>query len=59
MSLFKSEPALVMGLVQTVLALLLAFGLDLTDNQLGAILAVTAALLALVTRAKVVPFRQG
>jgi hypothetical protein len=51
----KSEPALVSGAVQAVLGLLLAFGVKLTDVQTAAILAVTAALLALVVRSKVTP----
>lgn len=53
----KTEPALVAGLVQAALALALAFGVPLTDEQLGAIMAITAALLALVVRAKVTPAR--
>jgi hypothetical protein len=53
--LWNREPALVLGLVQTVLALLLAFGVDLTTEQVGAVLAVSAALLSLVVRRKVTP----
>ena len=51
----RREPALVAGLVQAVLALLVAFGLDLTGEQTASILAVTAALLAVLTRAQVTP----
>lgn len=51
----KSEPAIVGGLVQAVLGLLLAFGVNLSNEQTGAILAVTAAVLALVVRSKVQP----
>lgn len=51
----KNEPALALGLVQTVLGLVLAFGLDLSNEQVGAIMAVTAAVLALVTRSQVTP----
>lgn len=51
----RTEPALVSGLVQTVLALVVAFGLDLSNEQTAAILAVTAAVLALVVRSKVTP----
>ena len=46
----RREPALVAGLVQSVLALLVAFGLDLSGEQTASILAVTAALLAVLTR---------
>jgi hypothetical protein len=51
----KREPALAVGLVQTVLGLVLAFGVDLSNEQVGAIMAVTAAVLALVTRSQVTP----
>lgn len=53
--IWKREPALFYGLVNTVLALILAFGVDLSTEQTGAILAVTSAVLALITRAKVTP----
>ncbi len=49
------EPALISGLVQAVLALIVAFGLDLTSEQTATILAVTAAVLALLTRSLVTP----
>lgn len=51
----KSEPALVSGAVQAVLALLIAFGLPLSDVQTASILAVSAAVLAFVVRSKVTP----
>lgn len=51
----NKEPALIAGFVQTVLGLLLAFGVDLTQEQVGAILAVTAAVLALLVRNAVSP----
>ena len=51
----RREPALVSGLVTAVVALAVAFGLDLTEEQVGAIMAVTAAVLALVVRQKVTP----
>jgi hypothetical protein len=53
----KNEPALVAGFVQAVLGLLLAFGVHLDPAQVGAIMAVTAAGLAIVVRANVVPLR--
>lgn len=53
--IWKREPALFYGLVNTVLALILAFGVDLTTEQTGAILAVTSALLAIITRSQVSP----
>lgn len=57
--IFGREPVLVQGVVQTVLALVLAFGADLSNEQVGAILAVTAAVLALVTRRTVTPVNGG
>lgn len=57
--IFGREPVLVQGVVQTVLALVLAFGVDLSNEQVGAILAVTAAVLALVTRQTVTPVNGG
>jgi hypothetical protein len=51
----RNEPALVAGAVQAVLGLALAFGVDLSNEQVGAILAGTAAALAFIVRAKVTP----
>ena len=52
----RREPALIAGLVQAVLGLLVAFGLDVSAEQTASILAVTAALLAILTRAQVTPY---
>jgi hypothetical protein len=57
----SSEPALYVGaitaVVSAVIGLLVAFGLDLTEKQTGAILALTLAaapmVSAVITRAKV------
>ena len=49
------EPAVLMGLVTAVLALVVSFGLDLSPEQVGTIVAVAAALLSVVTRSKVTP----
>ena len=51
----RREPALVSGLVNAVVALAVAFGLDLTEEQIGSILAVVAAVMALVVRQQVTP----
>lgn len=51
----RREPALVIGLVSAVIALLLAFGFSLTDEQVGAIMSVVVAVLAVVTRQAVTP----
>ena len=55
----QSEPVLVTGAVQAILGLLLAFGVKLSQEQVGAILAATAALLALLLRGKVTPTNRG
>jgi hypothetical protein len=55
----KNEPAVVAGVVQALLGLLLAFGVDLSTEQVGAVMAVTAALLALVVRSQVTPTRKA
>lgn len=51
----KDEPVLVVALVEAVLALVVAFGLDLTTEQTAGILLVTGAVLAFVARQRVVP----
>jgi hypothetical protein len=53
--IWKREPALVIGAVQAIIALAVAFGLGLSAEQTGAILAASAAILALVTRSQVRP----
>lgn len=54
----RNEPVLVTGFVTAVLGLLVAFGLELSDEQIGAILAVVGAALAIVARQKVTPNRK-
>ena len=51
----RKEPALVTGAVAALIALGVAFGLNLTGEQTGAIMAVVTAGLAFVTRAQVTP----
>lgn len=51
----RREPALALGLVSATIALLLSFGLHLTDEQVGAIMAVVVAVLSVVTRQAVTP----
>lgn len=53
----KNEPALLIGLVAAVISLVLAFGVSLTDEQVGGIMAVVVAVLAVVTRSQVTPTR--
>ena len=54
-TLWGREPAMVLALVQAIIVLAVAFGLKLTSEQTGAILAVTAVVLGLVTRSQVTP----
>ena len=51
----KYEPALVSAALQAIIALVVAFGLNLTDGQVAAVLGVAAAVMALlVVKPKVV-----
>ena len=47
------EPALILGLVQSGIALAVGFGLNLDGQQVAAILAFSAALLSVVVRQRV------
>lgn len=51
----KYEPVLIVGLVQALLGVLLAFGVPLSDEMVGSIMAVTAVILAIVARMLVTP----
>lgn len=55
--IIKTEPALITGLVQAVLALVVATGAHLTTDQMGALLTATTAVLALVAAASTRPFQ--
>jgi hypothetical protein len=55
--IIKTEPALITGAVQVVLALLSATVVSLTAEQTGAILAVTTAVLALIAAIATRPFQ--
>ena len=53
--MFGREPAVILGAIQAILALGLSFGLHLNPEQIGAIMAAAAAVLALVVRQQVSP----
>jgi len=53
--MFGREPAVIMGLVGAAVALGVGFGLPITPQQVGLIMAFTSAVLAFVTRSQVVP----
>lgn len=54
-NLWNREPVLVIGFVEAILALVAAFGLDLSAEQIAGIVAVTSTGLALFGRSKVSP----
>jgi hypothetical protein len=53
--IWNREPVLFYGLVNALIALVCAFGLDLSPEQIAGILAVTSTGLALITRRVVTP----
>jgi hypothetical protein len=58
-ALLRGEPALLAGTAQTVLSLILGFGVSLTVQQTGGIEAAAAAAGALIVAAANHPFRVG
>ncbi len=55
LSVFRREPALVLGLVSTLIALAVAFGLHLSKEQTAAIVALVQVLTAILIRSQVSP----
>ena len=55
MNVIKNEPVLIQSLVQAVLGLFLAFGINLSNEQTGSIMAVVAVILAIIARMFVTP----
>ena len=51
----KNEPALIVGFVQAMLAVAVSFGLDLSVEQVGAIVAASAAVTSILLRQQVSP----
>ena len=54
-TLWGREPAMILSAVQAVIVLAVSFGLQLSPEQTGAILALTAVVLGLITRSQVTP----
>lgn len=54
-NLWHREPAMIVALVQAIIVLGISFGLQMTPEQQGAILAITAVVLGLITRSQVSP----
>ena len=50
MDVIKNEPVLIQSLVQAILGLVLAFGVDLSNEQTGSIMDVVDVILAIVAR---------
>jgi hypothetical protein len=55
-NLIKTEPVMLTGLVQSLLALVVGLGLSLSGTETGALEAATTAVLALVAAVSVRPF---
>ena len=54
-SLWDTEPAMFMAAISAGVALMSAFGLELSGEQVGAIMAFFAAVVGIITRQKVTP----
>jgi hypothetical protein len=54
-NVLRHEPVLIQSLVQVILGLFLAFGVDISNEAVGAIMAATAVVLAILTRMFVTP----
>ena len=54
-SIMSREPVMTIALVQAFLALAVSFGLPITVEQMGMLLAFTAAVLGWITRSHVSP----
>lgn len=53
--IFRREPAVLLSLVSAVIALAAGFGLDVTEEQVGLIMAAVVAVIGFVTRSQVTP----
>lgn len=53
---FGREPVMYLAIIQTGLALVAGFGLDLSAEQVAAIMAFSAAVLGFLARQQVTPF---
>ena len=51
--IFRREPAVLLSLVSSVIALAIGFGLDITSEQVGLIMAAVTAVIGVVTRSQV------
>lgn len=51
--MFDKEPALIIGAFRAIMILAVSFGLNLTNEQMGAIIAVISVAMSIWTRSKV------
>lgn len=58
-TLWNREPALVLSVISAFISLAISFGLDLTTDQVGAIMAVCAALIGFAIRSQVTPVQRN
>lgn len=58
-NLLNREPAMVMAALQAAVALVTVFGLNLSAEQIGAIMGFSAAVLGLIVRNRVTPVAKG
>jgi hypothetical protein len=54
-NVWNREPAMILALINAGIALAVSFGLNLSNEQIGAIMAFTSAMLGLLTRSQVSP----
>jgi hypothetical protein len=55
MDIFGREPVLILAAIQAAIALVAAFGLQLSAEQIAALVAFSAAVLGVIARQKVTP----
>lgn len=56
--MFGREPALWLGAISALIAVAVGFGLDVTPEQVGLILAGVTAVIAFITRSQVTPTKK-
>lgn len=58
-NLWGREPVMILAMVQSLLGLVMSFGIGLNEAQVGAIMGFTAAVLGFVARSQVSPGGKG
>ena len=58
-TIWNREPVMIMALVQSAVALSISFGVGLSAEQVGAIMAFSAAIVGFITRTQVSPGGKG